>query len=344
MGRNLYFGAKIALVLLAVLLHFTHAGAQTTDPLPSWNDGAVKQGIVAFVTAAADRNSSGFIAPQDRIAVFDNDGTLWSEQPLYFQFRFALERVRALAPQHPEWQTQQPFAAVLSGDQKALAASGDKGLFEILVATHSGMTTDAFSQTASDWLAAARHPDCACSYTSLVYQPMLELLAYMRTNGFKTYIVSGGTVDFMRAFAQSVYGVPPEQVIGSAMATHYQIGPDGRPQLLREAKLDVLDDGPGKPSSIERIIGRRPVFAFGNSDGDREMLEWTAAGSGPRFEGLVHHTDAAREYAYDRQSSIGRLDKALYEGQAKGWTIVDMRRDWRTVYPPGVRRIGPKSN
>jgi hypothetical protein len=344
MRNNFYFSGKIAIILLAVLLHFAPAIAQVNDPLPSWNDGPSRRAIVTFVTAAVDNGSPQFITPEDRIAVFDNDGTLWSEQPLYFQFRFALEQVHALAPQHPEWQMEQPFAAVLKGDATALAASGDQGLMEIMVATHSGMTTDQFSATISAWLGSARNPDCACAYTSLVYQPMLELLAYLRANGFKTYIVSGGTVEFMRAFAGKVYGVPPEQVIGSALVTRFQFGPDGKPQLLRLPKLEVLDDGPGKPSSIERIIGRRPVFAFGNSDGDLQMLEWTISGGGPRLAALLHHTDAAREYAYDRQSRIGRLDKALDEATAKSWTVVDMRQDWRTIFPPGIAKIGPKSN
>jgi phosphoglycolate phosphatase-like HAD superfamily hydrolase len=284
------------------------------------------------------------IQPQDRIAVFDNDGTLWSEQPLYFQFIFALDRVKALAPSHPEWKTEQPFAAILQGDKKALAASGEEGMGKVLAVTHAGMTTDQYAAISAAWLANARHHACDCPYTSLVYQPMLELLTYLRANGFKTYIVSGGTVEFMRNFAERVYGVPPEQVIGSSFETRYMLAADGTPQLMREPKMAFVDDGPGKPEAIDRIIGRRPVFAFGNSDGDQQMLEWTAAGSGPRFEGLVHHTDAAREYAYDRQSSIGRLDTALDEGQAKGWTIVDMKQDWRAVYPPGVFRIGPKSN
>jgi phosphoserine phosphatase len=344
MRQTLFFGTKIGIVLLAVLLHLLSSGAQAADPLPSWNDGGTKHSIVSFVSAAVNHASPGYVQPEDRVAVFDNDGTLWSEKPLYFQFRFALEEVRVMAPQHPEWRTQQPFAAVLEGDMRALEASGDKGLAEILVATHSGMTTEQFSRTIANWLSTARHPDCACPYTSLVYQPMLELLSYLRANGFKTYIVSGGTVEFMRVFAQAVYGVPPEQVIGTVFATRFRLASDGKPELLREPRVDVLDDGPGKPSNIDRIIGRRPVFAFGNSDGDQQMLEWTEAGSGVHLEGLVHHTDAAREYAYDRQSSVGRLDKALDEGVVKGWVIVDMRRDWRTVYPPGVIRVGPRSN
>jgi phosphoglycolate phosphatase-like HAD superfamily hydrolase len=316
----------------AFLLLFI-ASPAWADPLTSWNDGPAKRNIVSFITAAANEHSKDYIAPSDRIAVFDNDGTLWSEQPIYFQFQFALDRVKALAPQHPEWKTEQPFKAVLDGDQKALVASGEKGLAALLEVTHSGMTTEAFAATVTNWLATARHPRCKCPYTSLVYQPMLELMAYLRANGFKTYIVSGGGVEFMRAFAQTVYGVPPEQVIGSTGVTKFQIGADGKPELLRVAKIEFVDDGPGKPSGINKFLGRRPVFAFGNSDGDQQMLEWTVAGAGARFAGLVHHTDAAREWAYDRQSKIGHLDKALDEANAKGWTVVDMKRDWRTIFP-----------
>jgi phosphoglycolate phosphatase-like HAD superfamily hydrolase len=321
--------SRAALFVLALSV----AGEACADPLSSWNDGPAKSRIVSFVSAAADAHSSGYILPADRIAVFDNDGTLWSEQPLYFQFLFALERVKAMAPQHPEWKTQQPFKAVLEGDLKALAGSGQKGLAELLIATHTGMTTDAFAVTVTNWLATARHPKCSCPYTSLIYQPMLELLTYLRANGFKTYIVSGGSVEFMRAVAQTVYGVPPEQVIGTTFATKFELDSNGVPQLLRLPKIEFVDDGPGKPEGINKFIGHRPVFAFGNSDGDQQMLEWTAAGPGPRFEGLVHHTDSVREYAYDRQSKIGKLDKALDEATSKGWTVVDMANDWRAIYP-----------
>lgn len=326
-------GLCFVLVLLFI------SAAASADPLASWNDGATKRSIVSFVTAAADPHGKAYIQQADRIAVFDNDGTLWSEQPIYFQFLFALDRVRAMAPQHPEWKDEQPFKAVLERDYKALAASGEKGLIELLMATHTGMTTDAFAVTVTNWLATARHPKCNCPYTSLVYQPMLELLTYLRANGFKTYIVSGGTAEFMRAFAQTVYGVPPEQVIGTTFVTRYQIDVGGKPELVREPKIDFIDDGPGKPAGINKFIGRRPVFAFGNSDGDQQMLEWTGAGPGPRFEGLVHHTDATREYAYDRNSKIGRLDKALDEATAKGWTVVDMAHDWNTIYPRATPRL-----
>ncbi len=284
-----------------------------------------------FVGGAVQRGGPGFIAPADRIAVFDNDGTLWAEQPIYFQFAFALDRVKALAPRHPEWQTTQPFKAVLDGDMTALAASGEKGMVELVMAAHAGMTTDEFAAIVSDWIRTARHPIRKNSYTDLVYQPMLELLAYMRANGFKTFIVSGGGVEFMRVFAQRVYGIPPEQVVGSMIETEFQMK-DGKPVLMRLPKIDFIDDGPGKPAGINKFIGRRPVFAFGNSDGDKQMFEWTTAGSGPHFAGIVHHTDADREWAYDRQSSIGKLDKALDEAAQKGWTVVDMKSEWKRVF------------
>lgn len=321
---------------LQALLFVLFVGAAYADPLPSWNDGPAKSRIVAFVTAAARANGPDTIEPDSRIAVFDNDGTLWAEQPLYVQFMFVLDRIRALAPQHPEWKTEQPFKAVLDNDLAALQID-EKTVAQLLEATHAGMTTDAFAVSVTNWLAAARHPRFRRPYTGLVYQPMLELLAYLRANGFKTYIVSGGGVEFMRAFAETVYGIPPEQVIGSSGVTKFKIGADAKPELIKEPKVDFVDDGPGKPVGINKFIGRRPVFAFGNSDGDRQMLEWTAAGPGPRFEGLVHHTDAAREYAYDRVSKIGKLDKALDEAKARGWLVVDMKTDWRAIFPPANR-------
>jgi phosphoglycolate phosphatase-like HAD superfamily hydrolase len=301
-------------------------------PLPSWNDGAVKRAIVGFVERVTKPAGADYVAPAERIAVFDNDGTLWAEQPMYFQLAFAMDRVKALAPQHPEWKTTQPYRAVLEGDQKTLAAEGQKGLTEIVAATHAGMTTEQFSAAVADWIATARHPRFDRPYTALTYQPMVELLAYLRANGFKTFIVSGGGIEFMRPWAERAYGIPPEQVVGSSGATKFQMGADGKPVLVKEAKIEFVDDGPGKPVGINRFIGRRPIFAFGNSDGDQQMLEWTAAGKGPRFAGIVHHTDAAREWAYDRQSSIGKLDKALDEATAKGWTVVDMKKDWNRVF------------
>jgi len=316
-----------------VVLTLAASPAKAQDPLPSWNDGPNKQAIADFVGRVTREGSPDFVAPADRIAVFDNDGTLWSEQPIYFQFAFALDRVKALAPQHPEWKTTQPFKAVLDGDLEALAASGEKGLGELVMATHTGMTTDAFAKSVSDWVATSRHPRFKRPYTDLVYQPMLELLTHLRANGFKTYIVSGGTVDFMRVFAQRVYGIPPEQVVGTTFVTKFTMQPDGTPALTIEPKVAMIDDGPGKPVGINTFIGRRPILAFGNSDGDHQMLQWTAAGTGARLMGLVHHTDSAREWSYDRQSHIGKLDKALDEATAKQWVVVDVKRDWKVIYP-----------
>jgi phosphoglycolate phosphatase-like HAD superfamily hydrolase len=303
-----------------------------TDPLPSWNEGLVKTSITDFVARVTTQGGADFVPPAQRIATFDNDGTLWAEQPVYFQLAFAFDRVKAMAPQRPEWRETQPFKAVLEGDHAALAAAGEKGLLEIMAATHTGMTTEEFTKTVLDWIATARHPRFNRPYTALVYQPMLELLAHLRANGFKTFIVSGGGIEFMRPWVERVYGIPPEQVVGSSGVVKFQMGADSKPVLVKEAKVEFIDDGPGKPVGINRFIGRRPILAFGNSDGDHQMLQWTAAGSGARFMGIVHHTDAAREWAYDRQSHIGKLDKALDEGLAKGWTIVDMKRDWKRVF------------
>jgi hypothetical protein len=303
-----------------------------TDPLPSWNDGAVKKSITDFVARVTAQGGADFVPVEQRIATFDNDGTLWCEQPFYSQLAFAFDRIHAMAPDHPEWKTRQPFKGVLERDKNALAASGEKGLLEIIAATHTGMTTDEFASAVIDWMKTARHPRFNRPYTELVYKPMLELLAYLRANGFKTFIVSGGGVEFMRPWTERVYGIPPEQVVGSSGGVKFQIGADGKPVLMKLSKNEFVDDGPGKPVGINRFIGRRPIFAFGNSDGDLQMLQWTAAGGGARFAGIVHHTDAEREYAYDRQSKIGKLDKALDEAGAKGWTVVDMKRDWRMVF------------
>jgi phosphoserine phosphatase len=333
-GCVVRFRARPALLLLVGwALPVLADAAVAQAPLPSWNDGPTKQAIVAFVAKVTTEDSPDFVPPAERIATFDNDGTLWSEEPIYFQFAVALDRVKTLAPRHPEWKTTQQFKAVLDGDLKALAASGEKGLAQLVMATHTGMATDEFAKTVTDWLATARHPRFQRPYTDLVYQPMLELLAYLRANGFKTFIVSSGTVEFMRAWAEKVFGIPPEQVVGTTFLTRFQQRADGTPVLLIDPKVDFVDDGPGRPVGIDRLIGRRPILAFGNSDGDRQMLEWTAAGKGARFMGLVHHTDAAREWAYDRQSHIGKLDKALGEAAAKGWTVVDMKGDWKVVYP-----------
>ena len=308
------------------------------DPLLSWNDTAPKKAIIAFVEKVTKQGSPDFVRPNERIATFDNDGTLWAEQPIYFQFAFAIDRVKALAPQHPEWKKQQPFAAVLSGDNKALLASGQKGLMQIMAVSHGGMSTEEFARIVAQWFATARHPRFNRPYNDLVYQPMQELLAYLRANGFKTFIVSGGGVEFMRVFTDKSYGIPPEQVVGSSAVTKYQFAADGKPELLREAKVLFIDDGPGKAEGINTFIGQRPIFAFGNSVGDQQMLEWTAAGRGARFMGLVHHTDAEREWAYGAESKIGTFSDALMaEAKKNGWTVVSMKDDWKTIFPPAAR-------
>jgi phosphoserine phosphatase len=306
--------------------------AKATEPLPSWNEGPAKSSIIEFVQAITDQSGKDFVKPAERIAVFDNDGTLWSEQPMYFELLFALDEVKRNAAQHPEWQTTQPFKAVLENDHKGLAAAGMDGLLKIVGATHTGMTTDAFDDHAKTWLSQARHPKTGKPYTEMIFQPMLEMLDYLRSQDFKTYIVSGGDTAFMRAFAEKVYGIPPEQVIGTTFVTAFQLK-DGKASILRTPKLAHNDDGPGKPESIDAVIGKRPILAFGNSDGDLQMLQWTAAGPGKRLMGLVHHTDAKREWAYDRKSDIGRLDKALDEANSRGWTVVDMATQWRRIYP-----------
>jgi hypothetical protein len=305
-----------------------------SDPLPSWNDGAAKKSIVDFVGRITKEGGSDFVPVPERIATFDNDGTLWTEQPYYFQLAFALDRVKAMAPQHPEWKSKQPFKGLLEGDKKALAAAGKDGLLQIVAATHAGMTVEEFSKTVLDWTATAKHPRFNRLYTELIFQPMLELLNYLRVNGFKTFIVSGGGVEFMRPWTGRVYGIPPEQVVGSSGVVKFQITPDGKTSLLKLPKIEFIDDGPGKPVGINRFIGRKPIFAFGNSDGDLQMLQYTADGSGARFLGIVHHTDSEREYAYDRQSHVGRLDKALDEAAKRGWTVVDMKQDWNVIFPP----------
>jgi hypothetical protein len=323
--------SRTLLVIASLVLAFPLV-ARGADPLPSWNDGAAKQAVVRFVSEATREGGPSFVAPAERIAVFDNDGTLWAEQPMYFQAAFAFDRVKELAPQHPEWKQTEPFQSVLAGDPKAALAGGERAIGEIVMATHAGITTDEFSATVRDWVARARHPRFGRPYTELVYQPMIELLAHLRSSGFKTYIVSGGGVEFMRVWTEPVYGIPPEQVVGSTIATEFRLGADGVPQLFRLPKVDFVDDKAGKPVGIQKFIGRRPVLAFGNSDGDQQMLEWTAAGADARFMGLVHHTDAEREWAYDRKSPVGQLDKALDEATAKGWTVVDMKRDWKRVF------------
>ncbi|MBY5540542.1 haloacid dehalogenase-like hydrolase [Rhizobium leguminosarum] len=327
----LYFSRGAALAAAVWLFAAASAVAQT-DALPSWNDTAPKQAIVSFVEKVTKAGSADFVPEAERIAVFDNDGTLWVEHPMYTQLAFAMDRVKTLAPQHPEWKETQPFKAVLEGDMKALAASGEKGLVELIMTTHAGMTSSDFQKVVTDWLASARDPKFKRPYTELVYQPMVELLAYLRANGFKTFIVSGGGVEFMRPWVEKVYGVPPEQVIGSSIKTEFRMQ-DDTPTLYRLPEVNFIDDKAGKPVGINQQIGRRPIAAFGNSDGDLQMLQWTTmAGAPARLGVLIHHTDAEREYAYDRDTEFGRLDKALDAAAITGWTVVDMKADWKQVF------------
>jgi phosphoglycolate phosphatase-like HAD superfamily hydrolase len=316
---------------------FSTVPAATTavQSLPSWNDGAAKQAILEFVARVTNEKGTDFVPLADRIAVFDNDGTLWSEQPIYFQFQFAVDRIKALAPEHPEWKTTQPFKALLENDMQTLAAAGEKGVVGLLATAHSGMTTEEFEEIVADWLLTARHARFKQPYNRLVFQPMVELLQFLRANGFKTFIVSGGGVEFIRVFAEQAYGIPPEQVVGSSGVVSFEHDAGGAVRLVKHPEVEFVDDGAGKPVGINRFIGHRPLLAFGNSDGDHQMLQYTAAGAGPRFMGLVHHTDAAREYAYDRDSRIGKLDAALDEAEARGWTVVSMQDDWRLIYPDG---------
>jgi len=320
----------IAIALLAMVAFTTIARA--ADPLPSWNDGPAKQSIITFVEKVTKPGSPDFVPVPERIATFDNDGTLWCEKPLPVQLYFVLDRVKALAPQHPEWQTTEPFASILKGDLKTAAASGERGLVEMIMATHTGNTTEEFEQIVKDWIATAKHPKTGMLFTDMVYQPMLEVLAYLRTNEFKTFIVSGGGIEFMRPWADKTYGIPPEQVVGSSVKTKFELR-DGKPVLVRLPEVSFNDDKGGKPVGINEHIGRRPVMAFGNSDGDLQMLQWTTAGAGARFSLYVHHDDAGREYAYDRNDALARLDKGLDEASAKGWTVVSMKNDWKTVFP-----------
>jgi phosphoglycolate phosphatase-like HAD superfamily hydrolase len=310
---------------------FTTTVAQATDPLPAWNDTAPKKAIIAFVEKVTKDGAPDFVPVPERIAVFDNDGTLWAEQPMYFQLLFALHRVGVLAPQHPEWKDKEPFAALLKGDVKAALAGGEKSIAEIIMATHAGMTPDEFEQIVKEWIATARHPVTKRSYTEMVYQPMLELLAYLRANGFKTFIVSGGGIEFMRPWTEQVYGIPPEQVVGSSIKTKFEMR-NGQPVLLRLPEINFIDDKAGKPVGINQHIGRRPIAAFGNSDGDQQMLEWTQAGRGVRLMLLVHHDDAEREFAYGAESKIGTFSDALMaEAKRNNWTVVSMKNDWKRV-------------
>lgn len=331
-SRRALVSTLAALPVLSGTLFSTSAPAQTTaDPLPSWNDGTAKQTIVNFVTAVTRDSSPDFVPVPQRIATFDNDGTLWCEHPMYVQLAFALDRVKAMAPLHPEWKDKQPFKAVLEGDMKTLAESGERGLVELVMVTHAGMTSNEFAKIVTDWLATARHPRFNRPYTELVYQPMLELLAYLRANGFKTFIVSGGGVEFMRPWTERVYGVPPEQVVGSSIKTKFEMR-DGRPELFRLPEINFIDDKAGKPVGINEFIGRRPIAAFGNSDGDLEMLQWATMSGGVRLGLIVHHTDAEREYAYDRHTPFGELDKALDAAAMNKWTVVSMKDDWKRIF------------
>jgi phosphoglycolate phosphatase-like HAD superfamily hydrolase len=309
-----------------------NAASSDSTVLPAWNDNASRQNIIKFVEAVTNESSHDYIPVAERIAVFDNDGTLWSEKPVYFQLLFAIDRVKAMAPKHPEWKTAQPFKAVLENDMDALADSGEKGLLELVMATHAGITTDEFAKIVTEWLASARHPTTGKPYTEMVYQPMLEILSYLRDNGFKTFIVSGGGIEFMRPWVEAVYGIPPQQVIGSSIKTKFEMR-DGKPVLVRLPEINFIDDKAGKPVGINQHIGRRPIAAFGNSDGDLQMLQWTAAGEGKRLMVLVHHTDEEREWAYDKDGHVGRLDKALVEAGENGWTVIDMKKDWKSIYP-----------
>lgn len=306
-------------------------GARAEDPLPSWNDGPAKSAIVAFVEKTTTEGSPQFVRPAERIAVFDNDGTLWAEQPAYFQLLFALDRVKAMAADHPEWRTTEPYKSAIAGDLKGVMASGKEGLMKVVAASHAGMTADEFQASAREWLASARNPATGELYVRMVYRPQLELLDYLRDNGFKTFIVSGGGIDFLRMFAERVYGIPPEQVVGTSLQARYELR-EGVPVIVKEPALDWLDDKEGKPVAIHLHIGRRPILAVGNSDGDFEMLEYTTRGDGPRLGVLIHHDDAEREFAYDRNSPIGRLVRGLDEAPARGWVVVSMKDDWRAVF------------
>ena len=340
---NLMKGSAIPVVgLIVISLGLTSQAQPGNDPLPSWNDTAPKKAIIDFVERVTTQGSPDFVKPEERIATFDNDGTLWAEKPIYFQFQFAIDRVKALARQHPEWNEQPPFNYILTGDMKALIADG-KSMMSLMALSHAGMTTDDFNRIVKEWLHTAKHPKTGRLYTQMVYQPMLELLTYLRANGFETFIVSGGGVEFMRCFAEQTYGIPAQQVVGSSSKMKYEIR-DGKPVLLRLPEVQFVDDKQGKPIGIETFIGRRPIAAFGNSDGDQQMLEWTMGGSGARFVFIVHHDDAEREWAYDRKSDVGRLDKAWDEAMEKGWPVVSMRDDWKTIFPKEAAIPSPSAS
>ncbi|MGE3988923.1 HAD family hydrolase [Pseudorhodoplanes sp.] len=329
-GRRLAGAIAIAVSFVLAIASPIHA---QTDPLPSWNDGAAKKAIIDLVTRTTTQGSADFVPEPERIATFDNDGTLWCEMPFYFQMAFAFDRIKAMAPQHPEWKTKQPFKALLQGDVATAAKAGEKGLLAIVAATHSGMTVPQFEGEVREWIRTARHPRFKRPYNELIYQPMLEVLNYLRANGFKTFIVSGGGMDFMRPWAPAAYGIPPQQIVGSSGVTQFRLNKEGKGELFKTAKVDFIDDGPGKPVGINRNIGRQPIIAFGNSDGDLQMLQYTSSGSGARLGLFVHHDDAVREYAYDRKSQIGKLDKGLNEAPKWGWPIISMKNDWKVIFP-----------
>ena len=333
--RFLYL-ASLIVALAAACSQDTPKTETASEPsmevLPSWNDVNSKQAIIDYVSSVTDSNSADFIPASDRIATFDNDGTLWSEQPAYFQLFFALDRIKELAPEHPEWQNEEPFRSVLDNDLESLSEQGLEGLLKVVMASHSGMESAEFKTMVRNWVATAEHPTKKVLYKDLVYQPMLELLDFLKQNDFKVYIVSGGGTDFMRAFIGDVYGIPSEQILGSRIATEFKIV-DGKPGIYRLPELEFIDDKEGKPLNIEKVIGKKPIFAAGNSDGDLAMLQWTASNSKKNFELYVHHTDSIREWAYDRESHIGKLDKGLDEASRHGWTVVDMAKDWKVIYP-----------
>lgn len=325
-------GCGFFFIMKTVLFFFAIAAALCADPLPSWNNTSAKQDIIAFVEKTTDASSLDYIPPAERIAVFDNDGTLWSEKPMYFQLIYVLDQIKAQASEHPEWQTQEPYASVIKGDYAGAINQGEKALLTLAMATHSGMTAEEFRQSVRGWLETARHPETGMLYTEMVFQPMLELLAYLRANGYKTYIVSGGGIDFLRVFAEKTYGIPPEQVVGTTLKAKYEVR-DGKPVIIKEPEIVLVDDKAGKPVGIYQYIGRRPFFAAGNSDGDYQMLQYTTTGEGARFGLLVHHTDAEREWAYDRDSHVGKLVKGLEDAPKFGWLVVDMKEDWARIYP-----------
>ncbi|WP_295800036.1 HAD family hydrolase [uncultured Microbulbifer sp.] len=321
------------LLLTGLCFVFSQQLAAETDPLPSWNDGKTKQAIVEYVQNVTRAGSADFVPENQRIATFDNDGTLWAEKPIYFQLIYAIDQVKKMAPEHPEWKTQEPFASVLKDDMEGVVASGKEGLMKIIAATHANMTAEEFHANVASWLKTARHPKTNRPFNEMIYQPMLELLTYLRANGFKTFIVSGGGIDFMRVFAEQTYGIPPDQVVGSSLKAKYEVR-NGKPVIVKLPEINLVDDKEGKPVGIHQHIGQRPIFAAGNSDGDYQMLQWTTAGDGARFGLIVHHTDAKREWAYDRKSHVGQLNKALDDAGKKGWTVIDMKNDWKVVFPP----------